>query len=453
MNKLAIFLSFAVISLAASSLLKAAKESHWAVLVAGSNGFWNYRHQSDICHAYQILIKNGMPASRIITLAFDDIASDYSNPFPGQIFNKPSPNGKGFDVYKGCKLDYTGSDVNPEVFLNVLKGDASSVKGKGTGRVLQTTAEDKIFINFSDHGATGLVAFPTSELYATDLIETLKYMHENALYKRLVFYLEACESGSMFEGILPTDWEIYTTTASNASESSWATYCAPDDKVNGKEIGSCLGDEYSVNWMEDTEAAEEGKVLQKQFEDIKGKVKGSHVTQYGVLSWTDESLKNYQGDISEFSLLQKVYKKAKKFVNKLYYFFHKDKVAKWEEYKLYLQKAKESKIDSRDAKLFYFENQHRRFRTEETKSSLAKELLFRKNVQDFFSHFDEKFAITDVTVTSVTNFDCLKRSVNAFKSSCSNLWDEYTLKFVKHLYTACEKTETENIEAFIKESC
>ena len=25
---------------------------HWAVLVAGSNGFWNYRHQADICHAY-----------------------------------------------------------------------------------------------------------------------------------------------------------------------------------------------------------------------------------------------------------------------------------------------------------------------------------------------------------------------------------------------------------------
>lgn len=25
---------------------------HWAVIVAGSNGFWNYRHQADACHAY-----------------------------------------------------------------------------------------------------------------------------------------------------------------------------------------------------------------------------------------------------------------------------------------------------------------------------------------------------------------------------------------------------------------
>ena len=27
-----------------------------AVLIAGSNGYDNYRHQADICHAYNILI-------------------------------------------------------------------------------------------------------------------------------------------------------------------------------------------------------------------------------------------------------------------------------------------------------------------------------------------------------------------------------------------------------------
>ena len=48
---------------------------------------------------------------------------------------------------------------------------------------------------------------------------------------------------------------IYTTTAANADESSWGTYCSPDDKVDGKEIGSCLGDLYSVNWMEDSDAS------------------------------------------------------------------------------------------------------------------------------------------------------------------------------------------------------
>lgn len=27
---------------------------HWALLIAGSNGWGNYRHQADVCHAYQV---------------------------------------------------------------------------------------------------------------------------------------------------------------------------------------------------------------------------------------------------------------------------------------------------------------------------------------------------------------------------------------------------------------
>ena len=68
---------FKYISLAAALLLGAVNAvDHWAVLVAGSNGFWNYRHQADICHAYQVLLKNGFPASNIIVMAYDDIAND-----------------------------------------------------------------------------------------------------------------------------------------------------------------------------------------------------------------------------------------------------------------------------------------------------------------------------------------------------------------------------------------
>jgi len=128
-------LALSVFAVASASFLSEAKEAHWAVLVAGSNGWWNYRHQSDTCHAFNLLVKNGMPASRIIVLAYDDIANNYSNPFPGKIFNKPDPKGKGVDVYATCKIDYKGGDVNPDVFLNVLKGDKDANKGKGTGRV------------------------------------------------------------------------------------------------------------------------------------------------------------------------------------------------------------------------------------------------------------------------------------------------------------------------------
>jgi len=48
--------------------------ANWAVLVAGSSEWMNYRHQADVCHAYQILHKNGIPDSNIIVMMYDDLA-------------------------------------------------------------------------------------------------------------------------------------------------------------------------------------------------------------------------------------------------------------------------------------------------------------------------------------------------------------------------------------------
>ena len=48
----------------------------WAVLISGSNGYSNYRHQADVCHAYQILHKHGIPDERIVVMMYDDIAEN-----------------------------------------------------------------------------------------------------------------------------------------------------------------------------------------------------------------------------------------------------------------------------------------------------------------------------------------------------------------------------------------
>ena len=69
----------------------------WAVLVAGSRGWDNYRHQADVCHAYQVLHGHGVPEDNIIVMMYDDIAYHQSNPYQGEIFNTPN----GSDVYQG----------------------------------------------------------------------------------------------------------------------------------------------------------------------------------------------------------------------------------------------------------------------------------------------------------------------------------------------------------------
>lgn len=101
-------------------LLVAVSATNWAVLVAGSNSWFNYRHQADVFHAYQMLVSKQFDPSKIIVLAYDDIANNTRNPFPGKVYNKPSYGEDGKDVYEGVKIDYRGADVTPDVFLNVL---------------------------------------------------------------------------------------------------------------------------------------------------------------------------------------------------------------------------------------------------------------------------------------------------------------------------------------------
>lgn len=38
----------------------------WAVLVAGSKGWDNYRHQADVCHAFHLLRSRGIPEANIV---------------------------------------------------------------------------------------------------------------------------------------------------------------------------------------------------------------------------------------------------------------------------------------------------------------------------------------------------------------------------------------------------
>ena len=102
----------------------------------------------------------------------------------------------------------------------------------------------------------GLVGFGQQVLKATALNEAIMKMHQNNKYAKMVFYVEACESGSMFKVILlfiifliliylfikhllPKNVNVFATTASNATTSSYACYFDKTRKT-------FLGDVYSV---------------------------------------------------------------------------------------------------------------------------------------------------------------------------------------------------------------
>ena len=93
----------------------------------------------------------------------------------------------------------------------------------------------------------------------------------------MVIYIEACESGSMFENLLASNVNIYATTASNGEESSYACYY-------DKKRETYLGDLYSVVWMEDSDVEQlDQESLFEQFLITQNRTNTSHVMQFGDL--------------------------------------------------------------------------------------------------------------------------------------------------------------------------
>ncbi|VAH49956.1 unnamed protein product [Triticum turgidum subsp. durum] len=255
----------------------------WAVLVAGSSGYENYRHQADVCHAYQILKKGGLKDENIVVFMYDDIANSPENPRRGVVINHP----KGKDVYHGVPKDYTGEQVTAKNLYAVLLGNKTAVTG-GSRKVINSKPNDHIFIYYTDHGGAGALGMPNVPfVYAGDFIKVLRQKHASKSYSKMIIYVEACESGSIFEGLMPRDHNIYVTTAANAEESSWAAYCPGMEVPPPSEYKTCLGDAYSVSWMEDSETHNLKKeTIKQQYEVVKARTAprnessiGSHVME------------------------------------------------------------------------------------------------------------------------------------------------------------------------------
>lgn len=75
-----------------------------------------------MAHSYQLLLNDGVPADNIIVMTYNDVPYAQENPFPGTLYNKPTYEKTGVNVFEGLVVDYSGNDVTPQNFINVLLG-------------------------------------------------------------------------------------------------------------------------------------------------------------------------------------------------------------------------------------------------------------------------------------------------------------------------------------------
>jgi len=319
--------------------------------------------------------------------------------------------------------------------MDVMKGDPVADTETST-KTLKSDSNSKIFFAFFDHGAPGLVAMPVGGyLYADELHDTVKYMHENGMYKEMVMYIEACESGSMFEKYDYESLNVYATTATNGKVSSWGTYCSPQDKVNGTSVGSCLGDLYSVNWMEDTEAHEKkmSETIKTQYETVKKETTKSPVCEFGNTSIKKEPIGAFQstqsGEVSEHKKFWKLIKSsAKSLVKDIFDIDEKMSYIK-----------NESAVNSRDINLHYLYNQVMLNATPEATDALTTALNQRivvdKRFAEMFPVHMEAFNNNDTPVP--TDYKCYKSLIDTYENACGK-FDDYSMKYMAIFAAECE---------------
>ncbi|GFY44533.1 legumain [Trichonephila inaurata madagascariensis] len=303
--------------------------------------------------------------------------------------------------------------VTPENFVAILKRNKQALDGIGSGKILKSGPNDHIFIYFAGHGAPGLIAFPQGELTATKLNETISYMYEKKMFGKMVIYIEAPESGSMFDDILPRDINVYATTSANGKEDSYACYL-------DHERDTFQGDYYSVSWLEDSDKEIlTQETLNQQFEKVKSKTQKSHVQVFGDLKMGGMHVSEFLGKIIADPII--------------------------------LPKVEMNLVKSRDVPTEILKKKYKISKSVDEQVIILKKLYKIFNNRLFLSdkvseilaaifHDQKKEFDTKDKHYKLRNFDCYDKIRKHFNEKCFNLSkNTYALNFLYILVNLCEK--------------
>lgn len=195
----------------------------WAVLVAGSTKWSNYRHQADVLSMYQMLVKNGFSKDHIILIMEDDIANNPLNvKEPGQV--KLSATGE--NLYTSVTSDYKPSEISPEDLENILMGNSS----ENLKKVLNSTYNDNVYVFWSGHGEPGSLMWGNKRIGKSQISNMLTNMKANGKFRKLMFVAEACYAGSVAEACVGIPGLLFLTAA-NAFEQSKASLYDEDLQI------------------------------------------------------------------------------------------------------------------------------------------------------------------------------------------------------------------------------
>ncbi len=218
----------------------------YAVLVQGSSGFGNYRHQADVLGVYQMLRSGGFPDDHIILVLDNGMAADKNNLEKGVVRNAedgPDLLG-GTDGLPVAVVDYDSKDLSPSDIADIMLGRQSG----HLPTVLPQHAGTNVLLFWSGHGSSasdgGSDEFcwreerPGNGFGAGLLKETVGGM----TFRKLLICAEPCYGEAV---IRPLDGipGVLAISGASANEMSWADHWNADERF-------WMCDRFSLNLTE-----------------------------------------------------------------------------------------------------------------------------------------------------------------------------------------------------------
>ena len=189
-------------------------EEKWAVVIGTSDKWAYYRHQADALAMYQLLKRHGYDDDHIILIIEDNIAYHPNNIYPGVVKVRPD----GDNLYHDVVVDYKINDITPSDLQNILTGNKST----NLKDVVSSTSSDNIIIFWCGHGSPNRLAWGgENTVYSWQIHDILQEMYNSNKYRKILFSMEACYSGSIAEACKEIPGVLFITAA-NAYETSKA---------------------------------------------------------------------------------------------------------------------------------------------------------------------------------------------------------------------------------------
>lgn len=263
-------------------------QDRYALLVAASAGWSNYRHQADALTMYRYLKSLGMDDDHIVLIVADDLVENPENPFPGYVYD--------YDwepLQEDVHIDYRLNDLEPEDIISILAGE----KKDGLDQVIDGDVSGNILVFWSGHGIRNGFVWgenDSEKLFTYDLMkELLQKVTKEQKFRKLLWLVETCHAGSICRafsdvGALGT----MCIAASDENETSKAIYL-------NDEMHTYMTNSFTYVMMEELYKVKEDSVyiaMNDFYNYLYRNTLGSHVSVYN----SDRFDNMYMSGIAEF---------------------------------------------------------------------------------------------------------------------------------------------------------